>query len=177
MALTKKSQSMINMFIDDSIDDIDDGFHSAPVTRENRHDVSLQDDDEDDDIQDISSQDDLKFHVSDENIGLNVIDDKKVMIDKEWKHLEDNVAKQESDLVIVKAEDMRFDSASDLFSYTDIGEPQKEQYLTIDFSPEKGVDDDRELLEKCSSFWKFIEQYPELQSLRAEPDNHEDLEV
>lgn len=170
MALTKESQSMLNMFIDDSLDNIEDGFHSAP--REYRNDLDFDDDDED-----IHGAMDDRFRVCEEKVVRNEDGEKKVIIEKEWNNLQDERTKTGSDLVIIKADDMRFTSSSDLFSYTDIGEPQKEQHVLIDFSPEKGVDDDRDLLDKCSSFWKFIEQYPELQSLKAEPGHLEDVEV
>ncbi|CAH0578916.1 unnamed protein product [Chrysodeixis includens] len=173
MDLIKNSQSMQNMFIDESPGDIED-HNWAPAMAENRNEEILFEDDEDKDGHIEHLHEGYKQLQAAAKIRQNETDDEKAMLNKEWDMLQNDKHKQYSDLIIIKDEDMRFKSTSDIFSYTDIGEPQKEQHLSIDFSPEKGVDDDRNLIEKCVSFWKFIGQFPELESLRAEPTKNKE---
>ncbi|XP_021198777.3 uncharacterized protein LOC110382490 isoform X1 [Helicoverpa armigera] len=47
----------------------------------------------------------------------------------------------------------------------DCGEPLRPQVLRIDFNP--GVDDDDFMQKKCVDFWKFINDHPELSSLKV----------
>ncbi|CAG9584328.1 unnamed protein product [Danaus chrysippus] len=48
---------------------------------------------------------------------------------------------------------------------TDTGEPLAPQYITIDFTPVRGVDDVESLQEKCLGFWKFVNENPNVQRL------------
>lgn len=58
--------------------------------------------------------------------------------------------------------------ASD-FTDAECGEPMQSQFLSLDFTPINGIDDNPHLEKKCSDFWQFICSHPQLQGLMAFP--------
>ena len=72
-----------------------------------------------------------------------------------------------SDTIFVGRADSPVEELKD-FGYSDCGEPQYEQHLVFDFTPDPVIDNDI-VQKKICDFWKLINNSPEIQNLKVQP--------